>query len=218
MNDISSTKILGKIGFAILAIALVDLFFLNYWVVANNQKITSSLAAASEMRSKKPEPQASSSTASSEESPLPSPSPVEVAAVQKTSESKKTETVVQTAQKEIFIPMGSASTKSDTYADLLALEVKIDPTKYSNIDSIVFEAALSVDGGNGRAWAQLYVVEDKNPLIESQISNPTSTPTVKTSGNIPYPGSAKTYRVQAKTELVDYAAHVENARLKVTLK
>src|SRR3989344_3696908 len=179
MDQSSSTKILGKLGLSILAISLVDLLFLNWWVYRYDKLKVKNV---------------------------------------KVSTVNRTETVVQTSQKEIFIPLGSSSTKSNSYAELAGLEVTIDPSKYWAIDSMIFEASLWVDGGNGRAWAQLYVVDDKNPLIESQISNPTSTPTIKTSGNIPIPGGAKSYRVQAKTELTDYAAHVDNARLKITLK
>lgn len=221
MDNTSSTKILGKISFAIIVIALVDLGFLNYWIVKNDKKLSNLQPTALAT------PSASGQKSGSDvvdrdveaESPLLSPSPVEISSASKSiPASVKNETVVQNAQKEIFIPLGSSSTKSNSYTDLSGLEVKIDPGKYTSIDSIVFEAAISVDGGNGRAWAQLYVVDDKNPLIESQISNPTSTPTIKTSGNIPIPGGAKSYRVQAKTELTDYAAHVDNARLKITLK
>ena len=41
---------------------------------------------------------------------------------------------------------------------------------------------------------------------------------VKASGKIPFPSGAKTYRIQAKTDITNFAAHVENARLKITLK
>ena len=59
---------------------------------------------------------------------------------------------------------------------------------------------------------------EKNPLIESQISGTAGTGEVKASGKIPFPSGAKTYRIQAKTDITDFAAHVENARLKITLK
>lgn len=223
MDKVSSAKILGKIGIAILAVALVDLGFLNYWIVKKDKELETiqisqarNLKAINEQESAnlaKQEPEIAQENAS----PSPDASLEGNKAVKVSTEVKK-ETVVQTAQKEIFITLGSGSIKSESYAELSGLEVTIDPAKYSTIDSIVFEASLWVDGGNGRAWAQLYVVDDKNPLIESQISNPTSTGVLRSSGKIPIPNASKTFRVQAKTELVEYAAHVDNARLKITLR
>src|SRR3989344_4904044 len=129
-----------------------------------------------------------------------------------------TQTIIQTAQKEIFIPMGSGSTNSGTFSDLAGTDVTVDTAKYSQIESVVFEASIWVTGSNGRAWAQITNVNEKNPLIESQISGISGTGEVKASGKIPFPSGAKTYRIQAKTDITNFAAHVDNARLKITLK
>ncbi len=224
MDDSSSGKILGKIGLAILVIALLDLGFLNWWIIKND-KFARNIAdlaqrQVSVVNNKQVETKTDKEQAQNTQSELaPSPSPIVVSATSKeTTTTKTADTVVQTAQKEIFIPLGSSFTKSQSYAVLSGLEVTIDPSKYSAIDSIVFQASVWVDGGNGRAWGELYVVDDKNLLIESQISNPTQTPTLMTSGHLPLPNGAKTYRVYAKTDLGDYAAHVDNARIKITLK
>ena len=215
-----SGRILGKIGLAVLVIALVDLGFLNWWVVKNDKLATNIQYALSVRQSSaSAEKQAAENQISLSSSPEPSPTPVAITNTKANSTStSQTTTVVQNAQKEIFIPLGTGSTKSNSYAELAGLEVTIDPSKYSAIESIVFQASIWTDGGNGRAWGELYVVDDKNPLIESQISNPTGTSTLKTSGNIPIPGGAKTYRVWAKTDLTDYAAHIDNSRIKITLK
>lgn len=222
MDQSSSRKILGKIGLAILVVALVDLAVLNYWIVKKDKQLVA--IQTNQVRDLETVDKQDTSVETKETETLAdkaSPSleaDSEVDKSVKVSTNTKTEPVVQTAQKEIFITLGSGSTKSNSYAELAGLEVTIDPSKYSAIDSIIFEASLWVDGGNGRAWAQLYVVDDKNPLIESQISNPTSTGVLKSSGKIPIPNASKTFRVQAKTELVEYVAHVENARMKITLK
>lgn len=220
LDNTSSAKILGKIGLAIIAIALADLAFLNYWVVKNDKKLSSFRAPATATPSASPRgTEVAADEDVGEESPEPSPSPVTVSqATKETSLAGKTETVVQTAQKEIFLPLGSGSTKSATYAELAGAEITIDFSKYSAVDSMVFEASVWVDGGNGRAWGELYNVDGKTLLIESQISNPTGSGVLKTSGSIPVPGGAKTYRVYAKTDLTDYAAHVDNARIKITLR
>ena len=219
MDDVQSSRILGKIGLAILAVALADLFFLNYWIYKNenlnvkNGKLDKTREIAQESS---PSPLILASPSLTDE---PSLSPPSVAPTEtKTVIEKQTQTIVQTAQKEIFVPMGSGSSNSNTFADLFGVEVTIDTSKYGAIDSVVFEASLWVEGGNGQAVARIRNVTDNNPYVESQISNNSGTGTVKTSGKIPFPLGQKTYRVQAKTDITNFAAHVENARLKITLK
>ena len=221
MDEGASGRILGKIGLAILAIALVDLGFLNYWVVKNDKLVTGVVTALNSRQDKSEDKSTADSGqpqgAESEPSPPPPPPP-QTEKTSTVSDTLKTPTVVQNAQKEIFISLGSGSTKSNDWAELAGLQVTIDFSKYSGIDSMVFSGSVWVDGGNGRAWGELYNSDDKTLLIESRISSPTGTATLMTSGNIPVPGGAKTYKVYAKTDLTDYAAHVDNARIKMTLK
>src|SRR3989344_1408703 len=214
MEESFSKSIITKIGIAILTIALVDLFYLNYWILQSEKLKVESGKFGQDNRQL--EPELSGSPNAESPTPVVSPSPIPEPALNQTT--LKTITVVQTAQKEIFIPIGSGSTKSGTFADLSGVEVTIDTTKYSEIESVVFEASLWTDGGNGRAWAKLKNVSDNNPFIESQISATSGAGEVKTSGKVPILAGAKKYGVQAKTDLVDYYAHVDNARIKITLK
>lgn len=220
------SKIFTKLGIAILVVGLLDLAFVN-WVIIKDQKAQK--LTAQESSREKP---TNVSSQGQEESLSPSPSPQEQSKEVAASETKpvvqtpnqngsgqaSTQTIVQTSQKEIFVPMGSGSTNSGTFTDLTGTDVTVDTAKYSEIDSVVFEASIWVTGGNGRAWAQITNVNEKNPLIESQISGTSGTGEVKASGKIPFPSGAKTYRIQAKTDITNFAAHVDNARLKITLK
>ena len=220
MDDSLPSRIFAKLGVAILAVALLDLAFVN-WVIIKDQK--TQIANSNVSEESPADKSAGVSTSDRGESPTPSPSPgaqpkeVSVSDT-KTIIEKGTQTIIQTAQKEIFIPMGSGSSTSSTYKDIDGTDVTIDTAKYGNIDSVVFEASIWVTGGNGRAYAQITNVNDKNPLIESQISGTSGTGEVKASGKIPFPSGAKTYRIQAKTDITNFAAHVENARLKITLR
>lgn len=222
MEDVGTGSILSKIVIAIFLVALLDLVFINWWLLhkSTSEAVVGQVADVVKNQN---------GIVVNSPTPLPSPSPVEKAISNSSSISDQKivsspvpsptpQTVVQTANKEIFIPMGSGQTKSGSFTDLSGVEITIDTSKYIDIDYVVFEASVWVDGGNGRAWAQVKNVNDNNPFIESQITNPTSTPTFKSSGRIPVPAGAKTYRVQAKTDLTDYAAHVENAHLKIVLK
>lgn len=216
------SRILAKIGIAILTVALADLLFVNYWLI-KNENLNSKTASENNINPSQASPPTSQATLVPSPSPSPSPtksSPSQPSPTVKTETvvEKQTQTIIQTSSREIFIPMGSGSTNSYTFADLTGTDVTIDTSKYSAIDSVIFEASIWPEGGNGRAYAQIINVTDKNPLIESQISGSTSSGSVKTSGKIPIPTGAKTYRVQAKTDITNFAAHVENARIKITLK
>lgn len=215
-------KIGSKIVISLFLIGLVDLVFINWWVFKNKNNNSSIVDSATEalkqsdrvfefVDNPSPTPQAFPSS-------LASASPVTKTVETKTVVEKETKTVIQTAQKEIFIPLGSGSTNSFSYADIAGSDITIDTSKYSQIDSIVFEASIWVVGGNGRAWAALYNVNDKVNYIESQITHNLGTAAVKTSGKIPFPSGQRTYRIQAKTDIVEFAARVDNARVKITLK
>lgn len=210
-------RILAKLSIAIIAIAVVDLLYLNYLVIGSkNVQTEGRLITNTEVPDgvdPSPSPEATVSP-----SPPASGSEVKTIVEKETVVEKQTETIVQTAQKEIFIPMGAGSTKSGSFSDLTTTDVTIDTSKYSSISSVVFEASIWVEGGNGAAYAQLYNVNDKTGYFESQISNNTGTAVSKTSGNVPIPSGEKTYRVRAKTDIVEFAAQVSNARIKITLK
>jgi len=218
MDQTFAQRILTKIGLAILVLALVDLLYLNYWVL-QNQKLNIKDQKLEDVRTiqmvvtPSPVPK---------ESPSPKPSfepKVETKTIEtKTVVEKESQTIVQTAQKEIFIPIGSGTTSSNSYIDLAGLEVTIDTNKYSQIESVVFEASIWVQDGNGKMFAQLYNTTDKHPVWNSEISTSSSVGTLATSSKITLDSGARTYRVQTKTNLTSFAAHVDNARLKIVLK
>lgn len=209
------SRILSKIAVAILVLALLDLLYLNWWVI-KNQRSNSKDQKLEQTRTVEAIP-----------SPTPEVSPpsdvsepkTEIKTVEtKTVVERETQTIVQTAQKEIFIPVGTGSTKSNSYFDLPGLEVTIDTGKYAAIESVVLEASIWVQDGNGKMFAQLYNVGDKHPAWNSEISTSSAKGTLATSSKITLDNGSRTYQVQAKTNLTEFAAHVENARIKITLK
>lgn len=210
------SRILSKIAVAILVLALFDLLYLNWWVIKSQKsKVESQNLEPARAVEAIPSP-------TPEASPIPSPvsePKTETKTVEtKTVVERETQTIVQTAQKEIFIPIGTGSTKKNSYDDLAGLEVTVDTGKYSAIESVVFEASVWVQDGNGKAFAQLYNVSDKHPVWNSEISTNSAKGVLTTSAKITLDGGARIYQVQAKTNLTEFAAHVENARLKITLR
>lgn len=219
MEESLLSKIAAKIGIAIFVIAIVDIIYINWWIFKSDKTSSQSVQNTSQakiIKVESPEPAAVSSPATpSQNQTAPTP---DARLQPQTIIEKETKTVIQNANKEIFIPLGSGSTFSYSFSDLSGTDITVDTSKYPGIDSVVFEASVWVNGGNGRAYAQLYNVNDKNPFFESQISNNTGSGVVKTSTKIPIPSGQKTYRIQAKTDITQYAAHVDNARLKITLR
>lgn len=212
MDQSIFTRILSKIGIAIIALALADLLYINWWMI-KNQRIDSGGQKQEESRA------VTEATPAPSPSVSPSPEPTASPVVEtKTVVEKETQTIVQTAQKEIFIPIGSGSTKKSSYDDLAGLEVSIDSNKYANIESVVFEGSIWVQDGNGKVYAQLYNKTDGHPVWNSEISTSSATGVLTTSSKITLSSGNKTYKVQAKTNLTEFAAHVDSARIKITLK
>lgn len=223
MEQSLASRILTKIGLAILTVALFDLVFLNWWILKKsdvnmplNQQINTEGTVASSPNPNIVYPSASPipiASATPQSSGIPQQNAPTQTVIQ-----KETQTIIQTPQKEIFIPLGSGSAKSSTYTDLSGVEVSIDTTKYPPIDYMDFEASIWVTNGNGKAWARIINVNDNNPFIESEISSTSSSGTYRISSKIPFVYGPKTYRVQAKTDITDYAANVSNAVIKIILK
>lgn len=220
MDKTTLSGIFQKIIFAIFVIVLVDIVYLNWWVFKADisQKITEATTTPSATPISTPSAAPTSNIINGDEPSstknvqTPETKPVTQTVIE------RTQTVVQNAQKEIFIPIGSGYGSSNSFADIAGLQVTIDTTKYSTIESAVFQGSVWVEGGNGKAYAQLYNVDDSNPIFESQIANNTGVATLLTSNNMHLPYSTKTYRVQVKTDITQYPAHIDNARIKITLK
>lgn len=221
MSNSLLTSILGKIGIAIVIVALADLVYINYLVLRSSKSEAESLNAQNSARQldtlASPNPLASASpvpvNSANTQSTLATPTPTTIYQTQ-----IEKQTVVQNAQKEIFVPVGSGASFSNSYAALSGVEVTIDWSKYTGIESVLFEATVRVDGGNGRAYAQLVNITDNNPLNESTITSSSGGGEFKISGKIPTVSGVKTYGVRAKTDIVEFAAHVDNAKIKITLK
>ncbi len=204
------TRILTKIGIAILVIALFDLVYLNY-VTFKNQS-ANQVATTVEIN---PTPAALASPAPSDSTTATLASPTPQAATPTTSVTQQT--IVQTAQKEIFIPVGDGSTTSGSYSNLPGAQVTIDSSKYSGVASVNFEASIWVTNGNGKAYAQLYNVTGGHMVWNSEIST-SSGSGVLMSSPITLDSGANTYQIQAKTDITQFAANVSTGRIKIVLR
>ncbi|MDO8487185.1 MAG: hypothetical protein Q7S45_02755 [Candidatus Curtissbacteria bacterium] len=206
-NSSLLSKILAKIGIAILAVALFDLVYLNYLTFKNE-------GAKQEARTVDLKP-----TPAPTPSPLPSPQTTgsQVSSTPPANNAGQ-QTIVQTAQKEIFIPVGSGSTNSRTYANIPGAEVTIDSSKYAGIQSVNFEANVSVTGGNGKAYVQLYNKTGGHPVWNSELATTSGTGILLVSPGVSLDPGQNTYIIQAKTDITDWSANVSTGRIKIVLK
>lgn len=203
-NSSSNSKIFFKIGVAILIVALFDLLYLNYLTFKNVD--TNQEARTVDLV---PSPAAEASA-----------TPAAAAEVTKAPNSTTTvnNTVVQNAQKELFIPVGSGSTNSNSYTNVPGAQVVIDSANYAGIGSADFEANVWVTGGNGRAYVQLYNVTAGHPVWNSELSTTSGTGTLLVSSPISLDSGKNTYQIQAKTDITEFAANVSTGRVKIVLR
>lgn len=117
------------------------------------------------------------------------------------------------SSKEYFIPLGSGTTKSNTWQDLAGVEAVIDTDNYNAIKSVTFELFLKIPTANGMVYAKLFNVTDKHDVWFSEVRGEGPTLT-KREAMITLEKGAKTYRVMAMSTL-KYDANVENARIRI---
>lgn len=203
------SKITVKIGLAILVISLLDLVYLNFLVIG---KDVAQEARTLDLKSK------ASDVSPSGEADAQGKAFEASGSSSAPTQSTGGQTIVQTAQKEIFIPIGDGSTKSNSYADLLGAQVTLDLSKYSGVQSADFEASIWVTGGNGRAYAQLYNKTAGRPVWNSEISTTSGSGILMVSAPINLDAGQNTYIVQAKTNITEFAANVATSRIKIVLR
>lgn len=119
--------------------------------------------------------------------------------------------------REIYIPLGSSSTKATNWTDAAGTEAYIDTNNFSAVKSAIFEASLRIPTANGKVYARLYNVTDQHPVWFSDVSTISSTGVLLNSNSITLDQGNKLYRVQLKTDL-GYDTYLDFARIKIVLK
>lgn len=129
---------------------------------------------------------------------------------------KNQETVTTTVTREIYIPVGSGSTKSSSWDALEGIEVNIDTNKYGYIKEAYFQAALRIPTANGEVRAKLYNETDKHDVWFSEVSSAGATGIIK-EAKITVDKGAKLYRVYLKSTL-EAEAVLDLARIKLIVE
>lgn len=121
---------------------------------------------------------------------------------------------VQSTPREVYVPLGSGTTRSSQWEDIPTTETLINPTLYGTITEAYFIAPLRNPTGNGQVEAQLYNVTDKHPVWGSHVTLTGSTSQTVTSGTITLENGPRLYRVQIKSTL-SYDAYLDQAKIRI---
>ncbi len=132
------------------------------------------------------------------------------------SQKQTNETLHTITTREIYIPLGSGSSKSSSWDSLEGIEVNIDTSRYGVIKEAYFQAALRIPTANGQVYAKLYNETDKHDVWFSEVSTEGATGVVK-EAKITIDKGAKLYRVYLKSTL-EVEAILDLARIKLIVE
>ena len=117
--------------------------------------------------------------------------------------------------RELFVPLGTGSGSSDTWADVPGAQATIDSAQYAAIKEVKFEAAVDVPGHNEAVWVRLYNDTDKYIIGGSELYYPDGNgAALQSTGTISLGAGNKVYKVQIKTQL-KFPANVTTARIHI---
>ena len=140
---------------------------------------------------------------------LPTPTPTPTPSATPKVEIKKV-TTSSGSTREIYILLGSGSTKSQEWIDVGG-QVYIDTGAYT-IKEAYFEASLKSNSGS--VWARLINRNESSYVASSEITSNTSAYTLVRSGKIAVPAGNKLYGIQLKSE-TQQEVFVENAKVRL---
>src|SRR5579859_117206 len=127
----------------------------------------------------------------------------------------RAKTTTKSSLKEITIFLGSGSTYSRDWVAIPSAVANFDPSSYSKIKSIYFEAALSIVGGE--AHARLVNLTTGGVFYSSELSNNTSVSKWSSAGPLYLQSGNNQYEVQLKSTSGEKAS-LDGARLHIFLE
>jgi hypothetical protein len=118
--------------------------------------------------------------------------------------------------KEYFLPLGSGSSSSDDWEDVVGAQAVLDFGSYQNIKEIRFEASVDVPTANQTVSVRLFNKTDQHPVWYSEVYTSGGESSYLVSTPIIWDKGAKTYQVQMKTQL-KFQANLTQSRLHIIL-
>lgn len=103
--------------------------------------------------------------------------------------------------KDYFIPLGSGTVQSQQWVNVPGVEATVDFGQYQNIQSVLFEASISLPAASQVVSVQLVNVTDNQPVWNSTMSTNGSQSQYLVSQPLIYTTGLKTYQVQMQSQL-----------------
>lgn len=130
-------------------------------------------------------------------------------------QSVTTQVTTHSTVKEYAVFLGSGSTTSTNWIDLLSAQGEIDLSKYGSVVDVRFEGTLSIIGGEVRA--RIINVTTGQIITESEIYHNNNTYTWRTSSSMPLQAGNNLYRVQLRSSSGELAK-IESSRIKILVE
>lgn len=197
------------INTTVIVFIIANLVFLNIWIFKNQEKQSAVIVSHSE--------QTDNETVCNEECVSQIYESIELA-----TESSRTGSVIQNQNLnssgeliEYFVPLGSGTSSSGTWADVPGALAYIDSSQYGTIQEVVFEASVFIPTGNQTAYVQLFNETAGHPVWFSEVSVSGGTPQLLISQPITLDPGNNLYQVQMMTSL-QFQANLVQARVHIT--
>lgn len=187
-----------KIGFVLVTITITLLLFnIVYLNFIANERTTHTDTIPSG-------PQISESPAPSVTEVLPSPT------VQTSNPVNTNATNVNPQVKDYYIPLGSGTVQSQQWMSVPGVQATVDFGDYQNIQSVLFEASISLPAASQTVSVQLFDVTDNQPVWNSTMSTNGASSQYLVSQPLIYETGLKTYQVQMQNQLLAPATLVQS--------
>lgn len=135
----------------------------------------------------------------------------------KTQVTQTTTTSTENA-KEFFIPMGSGTSNTTTWANVPGVSAYIDPRNYNNIKAIYFEVTVDVPTANQMVSVRLFQNNENYAVWNTEMQyTGNSVSQLLISPPITLDAGNKLYTVQMDTQLGN-TANISQARVRVVTK
>ncbi|QQG43126.1 MAG: hypothetical protein HYW45_02895 [Candidatus Daviesbacteria bacterium] len=126
-----------------------------------------------------------------------------------------TNTPTSTSKAPVYIPLAaSGSSSAGDWANISGTVATIDTADYPGYTSMQFEANIQIFQ-QGTAFARMGNKTDGTAVLSSEIYTTSTSYTYITSSKFTLPAGKKDYQLQLKSLVANYAASIQNARVKV---
>lgn len=194
-----------KIGFVLVTITITLLLFnIVYLNFIANERITQESPTPSESTvSVSPQPSVTQT----------SPSPT----ASSSNPTTNTSTNANPQVKDYYIPLGSGTVQSQQWVSVPGVQATVDFGDYQNIQSVLFEASISLPAAAQNVSVQLYDATDNQPVWNSTMTTNGASSQYLVSQPLVYETGLKTYQVQMQNQLLAPSTLVQ-ARIHIILE